>query len=201
MSVNYFYKEIEMDKKQEESVEKLVQQIGQTLRMVRQERNLSLQELADISAVSKLTLGKVERGEANPSLSVIWKIANSLGLPISTLMNEKAEVVVVRNHEGNRIVSENGACSLEPMFDSTNFRSMELHRAFLQPNSDYHPGAHQAGVIEYVTVMEGEAVVVVDQEEYVLNQYDSIKFRGDRDHTYKNLTQSEVVLHFVMTYM
>ncbi|MBU9713887.1 helix-turn-helix domain-containing protein [Evansella tamaricis] len=180
--------------------EKLAKQVGETLRRIRQERGLSLQELAEITEVSKLTLGKIERGEANPSLTVIWKIANGLTIPISVLVTEHQDVVVSRKNKGNKVLSANGACSLEPIFDSTNYGSSEIHRAFLKPNSEYSPDPHQPGVVEYVTVMKGELILKIQEAIYHLHEYDAIKFRGDQRHTYSNPTNSETVLHFVMTY-
>jgi XRE family transcriptional regulator, regulator of sulfur utilization len=180
--------------------EKLAKQVGATLRTIRTERGFSLHELADLTDVSKLTLGKIERGEANPSLTVIWKIANGLSIPISALLNEKKEVLISRKNEGNKVLSANEALTLEPMFNSSSYGSLEVHRAFLKPNSEYNAGAHQRGVIEYVTVMEGEVKIKVEDDYYHLYQHDSIQFNGDREHAYINPTVFETVLHFVMTY-
>lgn len=189
-----------MDHHKINNVEKLAKQIGETLRKIRLERKISLQELAELTEVSKLTLGNIERGEANPSLAVIWKIANGLTIPISALLIENNEVVISRKNEGNKVVSANEACTLEPIFDSSSYGSMEIHRAFLRPNSEYFPGSHQIGVVEYVTVMKGEIMIKVKDETYHLYEYDSIKFNGDFEHAYINPTNSEAVLHFVMTY-
>lgn len=180
--------------------EKLAKHVGETLRKIRKERGISLQELADITEVSKLTLSNIERGEANPSLTVIWKIANGLTIPISALLNEKQEVVVSRKNNRNKVLSTNEACTLEPMFDAFNYGSLEIHRAFLKPNSEYSPGAHQTGVVEYITVMSGELKIKIQDDYYHLYEYDSIKFNGDREHAYINPINSVTVLHFVMTY-
>ncbi|WP_226666405.1 helix-turn-helix domain-containing protein [Metabacillus litoralis] len=185
---------------QASNVEKLAKQVGKTLRKIRLERKINLEELAEITEVSKLTLGNIERGEANPSLAVIWKIANGLTIPISTLLNEREEVVISRKNEGNKVVSANVACTLEPIFDSSSYGSMEIHRAFLKPFSEYCPGAHQLGVVEYVTVMKGEVKIKVQSQTYQLYEYDSIKFSGDVEHAYINPTDTEAVLHFVMMY-
>jgi transcriptional regulator with XRE-family HTH domain len=190
-----------LDNKQKRSdAEKLAKQVGETLRRIRQERGISLQDLADRTTVSKLTLGNIERGEANPSLTVIWKIANGLTIPISALLKENQEVLISRKHKGNKVLSSNEACTLEPMFDTSNYGSLEIHRAFLKPKSEYSPGAHQPGVIEYVTVMMGEVKVKIEDEHYHLYEYDSIKFNGDKEHAYINPSDSVAVLHFVMTY-
>jgi transcriptional regulator with XRE-family HTH domain len=190
-----------MDNKHKwKDAEKLAKQVGETLRKIRQERRISLQELAGITGVSKLTLGNIERGEANPSLTVIWKIANGLTIPISALLNENQEILVSRKNKGNKALSANEACTLEPIFDASNYGSLEIHRAFLKPNSEYSPGAHQPGVVEYVTVMKGEVKIKIQDDCYHLYEYDAIKFNGDREHAYINPTESAAVLHFVMTY-
>ncbi|MCM3714541.1 XRE family transcriptional regulator [Alkalihalobacillus oceani] len=180
--------------------EALAKHLGATLRKLRQERKMSLQELAEITTVSKLTLGNIERGEANPSLAVIWKIANGLAVPLSVLLNEQKDIQISRCHEGNKVVSANEACTLEPMFEVSSYGSSEIHRAFLQPHSEYRPGAHQQGVTEYVTVMSGRLRIQIEEEHYELNQYDSITFNGDKVHAYQNPTSEITVLHFLMTY-
>ncbi|MDO6654301.1 helix-turn-helix domain-containing protein [Anaerobacillus sp. 1_MG-2023] len=171
-----------------------------TLRAIRKKREISLQELATLTDVSKLTLGKIERGEANPSLTVIWKIANGLSIPISSLLAEKEEVVISRKNVGNKVLSSNEALTLEPMFTDSGYGSLETHRAFLEPMGEYYADAHQEGVIEYVTVMEGRATVQVQEQTYELNTYDSIKFRADQKHGYLNPNSEGAVLHFVMIY-
>ncbi len=180
--------------------EKLAQQVGVILKRIRKERDLSLQELAKRTDVSKLTLGKIERGEANPSLTVIWKIANGLSIPISMLLVEPQEVVISRKNEGNKVLSANEALTLEPMFTNSGYGSLETHRAFLKPGGEYYADPHQAGVIELVTVMEGRSTVQVQEQIYELNTYDSIKFHADQKHGYLNHHSVPAVLHFVMIY-
>ncbi|KML34952.1 transcriptional regulator [Rossellomorea marisflavi] len=183
-----------------EDPESLAKHIGTILRDVRGEQNLSLQALADLTGVSKLTLGNIERGEANPSLTIIWKIANGLSIPISSLLMEKQQVKVSRKNEGSKVLSADGSLTLEPMFSTSHYGSLETHRAFLKPHSHYMADAHQTGVKEYVTVMEGRVEVRVGDRIYSLEQYDSIQFPADQPHGYSNLEETEAVLHFVMIY-
>ena len=74
----------------------VIQQVGQLLRQIRNEQKLSLEELAQKTGVSKLTLGKIERGETNPTLAVIWKITKGLSIPLSRLMVVGEPVAVAR---------------------------------------------------------------------------------------------------------
>ncbi|SFJ68585.1 Transcriptional regulator, contains XRE-family HTH domain [Halobacillus dabanensis] len=189
-----------MDEQKITEAEKLNRQVGMRLRGIRKSQGISLQELADQTDVSKLTLGKIERGEANPSLTVIWKIANGLAIPISALLTEKQEVVLSRNNEGNKILSANENLTLEPMFTNSGYGSLETHRATLNPGGEYFADPHQPGVIEYVTVMDGSVTIHIQDEVYDLNTYDSIKFHADQRHGYVNNDTDPAVLHFVMIY-
>ncbi|TSB46850.1 helix-turn-helix domain-containing protein [Alkalicoccobacillus porphyridii] len=182
------------------SEKQLAAQFGRMLRKVRSEKELSLQELSEQADVSKLTLGNIERGEANPSLTVIWKIANALNIPISTLLQESQNVVVSKSHSGSRVYSPGEVCVLEPMFADRVYGPLEVHRAFLKARSTYSPGKHQKGVVEIVTVMKGEVTISVDNQQTLLQTYDSMKFEADVAHAYTNETDDEAVLHFVMTY-
>ncbi|QHT46276.1 XRE family transcriptional regulator [Halobacillus sp. ACCC02827] len=183
-----------------ENPETFAKHVGKKLRNIRKEKEMSLNDLAEKTQVSKLTLGKIERGEANPSLTIIWKIANGLAIPITALVADSKEVVISRKQEGRKVLSADESLTLEPMFTNSGYGSLETHRAFLKPDSFYTAEAHQPGVIEFVTVMEGAAEVVVGEEVYPLNVHDSIKFHADQPHGYRNRGKEEAVLHFVMIY-
>lgn len=60
----------------------LVNQIGAIIRNRRKELGITQPHLAEIAAVSINTLYKLERGQGNPSLEVITKLADVLGMEI-----------------------------------------------------------------------------------------------------------------------
>jgi len=56
--------------------------IGEQIRSRRKELGITQPHLAEIAEVSVNTLYKIERGEANPTLEVIYKLLNVLGLEL-----------------------------------------------------------------------------------------------------------------------
>ncbi|EQG75728.1 helix-turn-helix family protein [Clostridioides difficile DA00165] len=50
--------------------------IAKNLNRLRNERNLSLGQLAELSGVSKVMLSQIEKGDSNPTVNTIWKIAS-----------------------------------------------------------------------------------------------------------------------------
>jgi len=57
--------------------------IGEQIRLRRKELMITQPNLADIAGISVNTLYKIERGEANPTIEVLGKILNVLGLEIT----------------------------------------------------------------------------------------------------------------------
>ena len=51
------------------------QAISGNLKKIRQQRNLSLDQLAELTDVSKSMLRQIETGRSSPTIATIWKIA------------------------------------------------------------------------------------------------------------------------------
>ncbi|WP_215224469.1 helix-turn-helix domain-containing protein [Echinicola shivajiensis] len=60
-----------------------INEIGNSIRERRKMLGITQPDLAEMAQISINTLYKIERGEANPSVRVLNKIANILGLEIS----------------------------------------------------------------------------------------------------------------------
>jgi DNA-binding XRE family transcriptional regulator len=57
--------------------------------VLRQERGLSRQQLADIIGVNYQTVGYLERGEYNPSLDLAFRMSEHFGLPLEAVFSTK----------------------------------------------------------------------------------------------------------------
>ena len=81
----------------------LLSAIGETLRAERNERGLTLKNVAEGAHVSVSYLAEIERGEKDPSSKVLENIARSLDMEVSELLVriasalEPAPVVPVAN--------------------------------------------------------------------------------------------------------
>ncbi|HEX3912167.1 MAG TPA: helix-turn-helix transcriptional regulator [Steroidobacteraceae bacterium] len=61
-------------------------ELGAGIRAWRKRRNLTQEALAAAAKIHVNALGRVERGEANPTLKVLWKIATKLKLSVAQLI-------------------------------------------------------------------------------------------------------------------
>jgi transcriptional regulator with XRE-family HTH domain len=64
--------------------------IAARVRELRGERSLSLEALANLSAVSRSMISRVERGEASPTAVLLEKIATGLGCTLGQLFDDAA---------------------------------------------------------------------------------------------------------------
>src|SRR5882724_9421282 len=64
----------------------LGRRVAESLRELRKERRLSLDQLAAASGVSRAALSQIEGSRTNPTLSLLWKIAIGLGVPFQALL-------------------------------------------------------------------------------------------------------------------
>ena len=70
---------------------KTAELLGRRIRALRKSTNLTQERLGERSGISYKYLGAIERGEENPSLSVLQKIAKGLGVEISELFSFQHE--------------------------------------------------------------------------------------------------------------
>ena len=68
----------------------LAQTFGQNVRRVRLERGLTLEALADEVGLAYTYVGQIERGQRNPTLGVVEKIALALQSDPLTLLRRSA---------------------------------------------------------------------------------------------------------------
>ena len=59
--------------------------VAQNIKRLREKQKLSMDELSRLSGVSKSMLAQIERGDGNPTLSSLWKIANGMRVPFDAL--------------------------------------------------------------------------------------------------------------------
>jgi transcriptional regulator with XRE-family HTH domain len=59
---------------------------GQAVRRIRNSLGLSQEDLADRAHIHRTYIGGIERGERNPTLTMIYRLAEALGVSPSKLL-------------------------------------------------------------------------------------------------------------------
>ena len=175
--------------------------IGSNLNRYRRSMGLSLDKVAEMTGVSKSMIGQIERGETNPSVSTLWKIANGLHISSTSLFEEKSEeLVIIKKEDLQHIADPNEGYTIYPTFKYDSRKNFEVLIVDLEPGCIHRSEAHGTGVEEYIYVCCGELNLDIEGQLYHLSAGDSIKFSADRDHAYLNPFSSLCSIHSVIYY-
>ena len=165
--------------------------VGATLARLRQQHRLSLDELSQRAGVSKSMLSQIERAQANPTVAVVWRLANALGVPIGELLGTPAEptapaVTVVAAHSTPSLRSPDGLCELRilgPIELAGQFEWYELH---VQPGGALVSQPHEPGSREHLSVLSGALEVGAGAETARLKAGETARYAVDLPHAIRN---------------
>lgn len=161
--------------------------LARNLKKIREARGLSLDKVALLTSVSKSMLGQIERGESNPTLTTVWKIANGLKIGLTELIKEhQEENIVLRKDEIQCLEEDFGKSRIFPYFTFEDGRPFEVYTMQMEEKSYFSADPHTKGTIELILVHEGELTLRVEEQEFTLRPGDAARFKGDQHHSYHN---------------
>lgn len=174
--------------------------IAENLKKLRTERNLSLGQLSLLCGVSKVMLSQIERGETNPTVNTLWKIAGGLKVPYTALLEQRKRITsVVRRPEAVSQADDSGAYRLFCCFPHTPRRNFELFGIELDAGHRHTTSGHSDKSEEYILVQEGELTLLLKDGPLVLRPGDAAGFSADAEHSYLSTgaeTLRAVVVNF-----
>lgn len=182
-------------------MENIQKNIGDNLRTIRKNRGASLDQIAELTGVSKAMLGQIERGDSNPTVSTLWKIARGLQISFSSLIQEEdSNITVVKLESITPVTESNGDYRVYSIFPFDPRKKFEIFTVEVEPGCTHISERHNEGLEEHITVISGELELSIGEEHFVLSTGDSIRFLANKVHSYKNngtkLTSFQLVMHY-----
>lgn len=173
--------------------------VAKNIKRLREENKLSMDELAKLSGVSKSMLAQLERGDANPTLSTLWKLANGMKVSFDSLIvRPKVSFEIVKTADIQPLLEDGGKVRNYPLFPDDENRRFAVYYLELEPESTLKSEPHLRGTIEFITVFSGILEIATDDKSFSIEKGESIRFRGDTVHTYKNNGSETTVLHMIL---
>jgi transcriptional regulator with XRE-family HTH domain len=81
---------------------------GIRMKAIREDRGYSQEQLADLAHLHRTYIGGVERGERNISLVNIWRIADALEVPPSSLFADARDAITPAGIPADKLGSRRG---------------------------------------------------------------------------------------------
>lgn len=175
--------------------------IASVLKKVRFERDLTLEETANLTGVSKAMLGQIERGESVPTISTLWKISTGLRISFSELLGGGSNTYEPEAIEDMEPVYESdGKMILYDVFPFDPMTGFEYFYIKLLPGARHVSSPHQNSTNEYIVVTKGTLVLTVEDQAFELASPSAIMFKGNSEHSYSNPYDTEVIFQNIVKY-
>lgn len=175
--------------------------IGIVLKKVRFERDLTLEDTANLTGVSKAMLGQIERGESVPTVSTLWKISTGLRISFSELLGSETSSYDPISIEALKPVNESdGKMILYDVFPFNPITGFEYFYIKLLPGARHVSAAHQNSTSEYIVVTKGTLELTVENQTFELACPSAIMFKSNKNHTYSNPYDTEVIFQNIVKY-
>jgi transcriptional regulator with XRE-family HTH domain len=169
--------------------------VGSVIRKVRQERGLSLQQLADASAVSIGTLSQIERNVANPSLRMLTNIRQALRIPLSALFaddiahaDDPDDPPFVRRADRRPLLDLGPRHMVKELLSPSGAEDMQFMILAIPGGGSSGDQALSYACEKAGVVLDGEFTLTVGEQSSVLRAGDSFQFWGAAPHSISNHT-------------
>ncbi|MCU1353231.1 MAG: family transcriptional regulator [Acidimicrobiales bacterium] len=166
----------------------IAQAIARNVRLLRTDRQWSLDQLAARSAVSKGMLVQIEQARTNPSIGTLSRLADGFGVTLAQLVDisGSAHVRVISAADVVRLW-EGAPGSAGDLLAGTDRREhVELWRWRLAAGDAHESEGHLPGTRELLTVITGRLVLEVGDERHEVARDGAVLFDADVPHTYRN---------------
>ncbi|SDI25801.1 helix-turn-helix domain-containing protein [Natribacillus halophilus] len=177
------------------------EQIGKNLQRLRKRRGWTFDKMAAQTGISKGMLSQMEKGETQPTVTTVWRIATGLNVSFSSLLKQEEQMLsVVERKDTPDLVEDEGRCRLFLIFPFDPETQFETYTMILHPGANYHSLPHAEGIREFITVISGECDITIAEETVTLDEKKSMQFSGNVHHRYVNRTNADTKLQILMYY-
>lgn len=167
--------------------------IGPKVRDLRQQRNMTMGELAHATGLTPSALSQIERGRVDPAIRTLRAVADALRVPIFYFFLEEPSpsIVVRKNQRANFTFSDRNVVNelLTPDLQ----RKLEVMTATLGPGTSTADVPMPHAGDECLFVLQGQALLEVGGSQYLLDAEDSIYIDAGVPHKITNPSDTETL--------
>ncbi len=161
--------------------------ISDGIKRLRSQHKLTQTKLAELANIPRATLANMESDNSNPSINLVVKVAQALGVTVDDLISKKQSVHVTEVDRSDMPVlhlDEGRFASTKTSPIST--QNLQINDISMMPNCYCKGVPHPEGSHELFLCLEGTATVEVQGEKYTVHAGNLIYFHGHLPHCYGN---------------
>ncbi len=171
---------------------------GAQARTLRQRRNMTLKQMADLTGITRGHLSRFERDEKSVSVATLLRIAEALRVPVATLLGERLEedllhVTRAADRPIMNAAPEDGGYAFFPLSGGTEGAHIEAF--VIRPSRAPTVSRHAShGGEEVFFVLDGDVELTIANRTIALSKGDYAQFPGHLQHMVRSLSPASEVL-------
>ncbi len=154
--------------------------LASRLKQLRQEADLSLDQLAQKSSVSRATLSRLEKAEVSPTAEVLGKLCAVYALPMSRLLamvEEGIEPLVIAAKQPVWRDPENGFVRTSISPPAQSLKGEVIRCELLADQSIEYDQPSLAGLEHHLVLEEGELEIQIESQTFNLKKGDCLRYQ------------------------
>jgi transcriptional regulator with XRE-family HTH domain len=176
------------------------QNLGERLRQLRTERNISVRTLAMRTGFSASFVSQVELNQASPSISSLERLAGALGVTLGDFFQEPggaSPVAVTRSGKRRPLTSWWSHAQLEALTPTGTRRRLEAVLITIAGGGSSGKRPHPNPRHQFAVVFQGEVHLTLEKDDQRLTRGDSVTIAASTPHRWQNLTENSAKLIIV----
>jgi transcriptional regulator with XRE-family HTH domain len=173
--------------------------LGEKLRQLRNERNISQRNLARMAGLSPNSISLIERDETSPSVATLQSLASSLNIRMSYFFENEMPTSVLHIKSGTRPKITSEGVAIEGVGKTLPSQELEPFLITLEPKAG--SGGERQVVHtghEFVYCLKGNIEYVIDGQNYSVEEGDILIFEATLPHLWRNPFDQEAKFILVL---
>lgn len=161
--------------------------VGQRIKSIRQDRGISIDNLAEMTGFSTQDLESIESGQSQPQLGTVMKLSKALDTALSRVLSGEGEqnYSVTRKDERRPVLRSTGRQKKEiysylSLCPEVKGRHMQPLIVELEERPDEELSVHEGE--EFIYVLEGNAFLKIGEDSLELGPGDSVYYLSSIAH-------------------
>lgn len=180
----------------EEMEKRTPYRFGEKLRVIREQKNLTLKAVAREAGVSESLVSQIERNLVSPAIDTLLALADVLDIDLEYLFAEYKRFHPVHiSNKGNRSTREEGDVIYEevarPDPHDVAHTSVESYIVHIPQGKHTSRGSFGHVGREFGVVLQGTGILRYENREYWLHEGDSVSFPASSPHSILNVGEVE----------
>ena len=172
--------------------------VGPRIRELRTKKGLSLRALAELSKLSTNAISLIERGGNSPTVSSLHSLASALKVPITAFFEQQGDGQVIHLKKEQRPTSATAGVTMENLGSGLPNQQIEPFLITIKPGRSSTSSQITHSGDEFIYVLKGFLVCKISEQEYELEEGDSLLFLASQPHIYRN--QSSETARFLIIF-